>query len=245
MAFMLYSGQLFSPDEVDTHLSRYVKTPYCIPVSLSEPIAPDGYGVVTVNGIEVSEGGQIYDIGMKYLMVPVGEVFRDYDSECIVSLSGFKALSGEKFEPFSFTLKSEKRRVQDPAYEEHDSKALEAAREGIVLLKNDGNVLPLKPDSVLNCFGSGLHTYRITSTGASFINPRWRPNFIQSVSEHSSFTINKELSDLYWTLKDVTPDESVLTAVKEKKRHGNHFYFPSLRRNAGQPTDKGAVLPFR
>lgn len=48
---------------------------------LSQPIAEDGYGTITVEGVEIPRGTQfLMDVVVKMhcLMVPVGSVAREY-----------------------------------------------------------------------------------------------------------------------------------------------------------------------
>ena len=108
------------------------------------------------------------------------------------------------------------RRHSDPAYARHDETALEAAREGMVLLKNDNHVLPLAADAAISCFGSAQYMFRNTSTGAGLINPRWQANFHQALAEHSRFAVNEAISGLYQRLQDVTPTEEQLKAAVQK-----------------------------
>ena len=93
---------------------------------------------------------------------------------------------------YNFTKK-----IADLNYAEHDEQALNAAREGIVLLRNENAVLPLKNDIVLNCFGEGQNHFCITASGAPEINPRWKPTFMEAVADYSDFTINGELAEFY------------------------------------------------
>lgn len=236
---MSYDGLPFSPDDIDNHLARYEKIPFGIEVHLSEKLAQDGYGSITINGKESERAGIIYDdeFCIKSLLVPLGGSQLDYDRDYSICFTGFKGVSGEYFEPYTLNIHTEKKRVQDMAYAEHDAKALEAAREGIILLKNDDNVLPVKEDNVLNCFGAGQFMYRITATGASLINPRWRPDFMQAVGEHSSFSLNEEVSALYRELKDTVPDGDILARAKEK----SDMAFIFLSRHSGEMNDNRPV----
>ncbi len=206
-------------DQIEGKYSAFAKVPYAIPVRMSKPLAENGYGKVTVDGIEVSKGKCFFMdvvIKMHCILIPVGEVAHEYDRDYTLKLSGFVAQDGTSFKEQTFKFRTLPRGQKNPQYAAHDEVALEAAREGIVLLKNEGNVLPLKRDSVLNCFGAAQFMFRNTSTGASLIKPRWQANFHQSVQEHSAFTINEEISGLYHCLKDVLPTQAQLEWAKEK-----------------------------
>lgn len=206
-------------DQIEGRYSAFVKVPYALPVRLSKPLAENGHGTITVNGQPVSKGTCFFmDVMVKMhcMLVPVGEVATQYGKEYTISFSGFTAADGTPFRNQSFQFRTLPRGVKDPAYAHHDEIALQAAREGIVLLKNEGKALPLKKDSVLNCFGAAQFMFRNTSTGASLIKPRWQANFHQSVQEHSFFTVNEEISMLYRCLKDVVPTYAQLEQAKAK-----------------------------
>lgn len=234
---MLPIEKTYDPDRIDGMLSAFSKLPRAIQVSLMAPLADDGYGRVTVDGIELSKGEQINAVGFYMLLIPVGEVAREYDRTYTVKLEGFKAKNGMKFPACSFKLKTVSRKVQDPAYAEHDEQTLIAAREGMVLLKNEGGILPLQPGSVLNCFGAAQHMYRISATGASMINPRWKPNFLQAVADHSSFVLNRELSEFYKSDKAGSPEREMLLRAKEKSDVAVIF----ISRHSGEMQDNRPI----
>ncbi|OAB43535.1 glycosyl hydrolase [Paenibacillus antarcticus] len=56
-------------------------------------------------------------------------------------------------------------------YEEHHDKAVEAAKRSIVLLKNDGNILPLGLDKKIAVIGDFAKNPRYQGAGSSLINP--------------------------------------------------------------------------
>ena len=208
-----------NPEIVDGKMNAFVKVPYGIQVRLSHPLGKDGYGRVTVDGIPISRG-KIFKLDMvikaDVLYLPVGEVAREFDREYTLELTGFKTAEGVPYPDCSFKIKTTAKSRPDPAFAENDEVALEAAREGMVLLRNEKGVLPLKEGAVLNCFGRGQYMYRNTSTGASMINPRWQPDFMDAIKEHSSFSVNEELSALYCYLQDVTPGGNMLEKAKEQ-----------------------------
>lgn len=204
---------------IEGKLSAFERVPYALEAKLSKPLAKDGYGTVTVDGIPVSRG-KTFSMDMivhvNYLLVPIGEVAREYGREYTVCFTGFVAENGAPFQDLTVKVKTTERDKQDPAYREHDEAALAVARESIVLMKNEGNVLPIPKDSCLNLFGSGQYLLRNASTGAAAINPRWQANYHESIREHSSFSVNEEVSALYERLQDVTPSAEILEAAKKK-----------------------------
>ena len=206
-------------DQIEGKYSAFAKVPYALPVRLSKPLAENGHGTIAVNGQPVSKGTCFFMdvvIKMHCMLVPVGEVATQYGKEYTISFSGFTAADGTPFRDQSFKFRTLPRGVKDPAYAHHDEIALQAAREGIVLLKNEDDVLPLKKDAVLNCFGSAQFMFRNSSTGASLIKPRWQANFHQSIQEHSDFLVNEEISNLYRCLKDIVPTQEQLAQAREK-----------------------------
>lgn len=181
-------NKMMNPDVIDGKFSAFEKVPYAIQVRMSKPLAEDGYGKVTVDGIEVEKGKAIFiDMVFKIhcLLIPIGEVARDYEKEYTVRLSGFVAEDGTPFEDTTLKVRTTARGKRDPAYKAHDKVALDAAREGMVLLQNKGNLLPLQERSMLNCFGSAQYMFRNTATGAGLINPRWQANFHQAIKEQA------------------------------------------------------------
>ena len=228
---MIPLRRIFEPDAIDDILSPYTRLCRYTALALSAPLAEDGMGTAAVDGVPLSGCEQVKAAGFTLLVVPVGEVAQDFDRKYRVTLRGFRARSGLPYLPCAFTLRTPPRRRPDPAYAEHDTRALEAAREGMALLRNDRAALPLVPDAPLNCFGIALHTFRISATGASRINPRWRPDFIQAVEEHSRFRLNRELADFYRRPGPPLPDEAMLgraramsgTAVAFISRHSGEM----------------------
>ena len=235
---MLAIERTFDPEVIDNKLTGFGKIPYSIQVSLMKGMAEGGYGKVTVDGIELSRGAVADAMGFKLLLIPVGEVARDYDKEYEVCITDFIAENGKKYADTKFKLKTTSRSIQDPAYAEHDEQALNAAREAMVLLKNEGNVLPLESNATLNCFGVAQHMYRITATGASLINPRWKPTFLQAIEDHSAFTMNEEISSLYKTLRMAVPTKEELERAKAK----NDTAIIMITRTSGEFQDNTIFL---
>ena len=237
LPLMLPLARSFDPDAVDDALlSSFGNTAGFVPVALLAPLAGNGMGRATVDGVELSACEAVTLFGFHLLLVPVGEAAREYGRRYRVELSGFRAKSGLPFPRCRFAIRTARRREPVTEYLERDGRALEAAREGMVLLKNDG-ALPLAPDSVLNCFGPGQHAYRISTVGASWINPRWRPGFIQSVRDHSSFRLNQALSDFYRHGGRGAPDDAML---EEARRQGDTALV-FITRRSGEMQDNRPV----
>ena len=92
-------------ERIDHRFNMYAKCAYTLPVRLSKPLAKDGYGRVTVDGIEISKGKTFtldLIVNWNCLLIPVGEVAREYDREYTVAFSGFVAADGSRFKNQSF-----------------------------------------------------------------------------------------------------------------------------------------------
>ena len=236
----ILEGKELNLDCIEGRFAAFAKHPYAVILRLSQPIAEDGYGVITVDGVEIPKGTQFLMnvvIKMNCLMVPVGSVVREYGKEYTMKLTGFKGKDGKPFPDTTLKFKTVERPRRDRKYDDHDEVAIQAAREGMVLLRNENNVLPLQENTVLNCFGSAQYMFRNTATGAGLINPRWQANFHQSIEEHSSFRVNREVSDLYLELQDVVPSEAVLNQAKEQ----SDTAIILVSRHSGEFSDNRAV----
>ena len=237
LPLMVPLARSFDPEAVDNRLSCFAHVTGFVPVALLAPLAEDGMGVATVDGVPLSGCEAVTLFGFHLLMVPVGEVAHGEGRRYRVTLSGFRARSGLPFPRCSFTIRTARRRMPVSEFLHRDEQALIAAREGMVLLKNDNRALPLPEDAVLHCFGHGQHAWRISTTGASWINPRWRPGFVRSVEEHSSFRLNRALSDFYRRADRGAPGEAMLR--KARAMGGAALVF--ITRTSGEMQDNRPV----
>ena len=72
---------------------------------------------------------------------------------------------------YNKTVYEDKEKVEKIIFEENYKLALEAAEEGIVLLKNKNNVLPLKEDKKFLIVGDMFENIRFQGSGSSLLNP--------------------------------------------------------------------------
>ncbi len=177
-------------------------------------------------GAPIISGGHI--IGL-----PVRKKCREYDREYTITYQGAKGMLGVKVPPFTFTLKTLPKVNPGDMFPEHDTLTLQAAREGAVLLKNEGNVLPLGAGARLNVFGKGGPTYRLGCVGAGKINPRYGIRLEEGITSYSSLELNQELFDFYRNeTNDLPPADILARAVQN-----SNVAVVVLTRGAGESQD--------
>jgi len=201
-------------DEDVGRFSIYTRLEGCVTVAALARVRP-GCGEAVVDGVPLSRWESVDLKGVTLLFLPLSEVAPDYGQCCRVVLRGFRTPGGAPFPRCAFSVNVLPRRQAVPDFDAHDMAALEAAREGMVLLRNQNDVLPLPGDSPLNCLGSAQHWWRSSMAGASRINPRHRPNFHQAVAEHSRFRVNAALSEFYRSARhNEMPGDELLAGAR-------------------------------
>ncbi|MFF2889165.1 beta-glucosidase [Paenibacillus sp. NPDC057967] len=75
---------------------------------------------------------------------------------------------------------------------EHHKAAQEAAEESIVLLKNEGNILPLTPNNKVAIIGEFAREPRYQGAGSSIVNPAILENTLDGLKESGLFSIGFE-----------------------------------------------------
>ena len=226
----------FDPGADTDRFSTFTRMPGLLPVIALAPVAP-GQGRATVNGVELTAWDSADIHGIHLLFLPVGEVAFEHDGRWRVTLEGFQTPDGRRFPRCAFWIRTTKRRQRRSAYDPHDEQALNAAREGMVLLRNENGALPLAKDAVLNCLGRGQHLWRTSAAGASRINPRWSPGFHQAVAEHSAFRVNDELARFFRDPRSGVPDAALLERARERSDAALVF----IERHSGEMIDNRAI----
>ena len=165
----------------------------CLVVRFTKEMNENIYGQVTYQN-EALPQGLIKKIdaagGMQMFGIPVRHICTEYDKDYEFKVEGFADVDGNYMEPQLITVHTTARPDIDIAYAEHDAVALEAAREGIVLLKNENQTLPISPTSSLSVYG--MNQFRLGAVGAGKINPRYYLDFKRAVNECSQFTISED-----------------------------------------------------
>ena len=119
----------------------------------SKPINPDIPGLVNVDNIPLSR----YVLktmsllgGMWVIGIPVRGYVTTPGKTYAIHIEGFTDTDGNQMQPQDISVFCEKSDPPLPKYSEHESIALRAASEGIVLLKNENHALPLMQGCSLN-----------------------------------------------------------------------------------------------
>lgn len=124
---------------------------------------------------------------MQLLGICVRDICTEYDRNYTFRLIGFRDMDGNVMEPVDYVITTEPFQKMDETYAEHDAFALKAAEEGIVLLKNENNVLPLASKEHINVVGADA--FRISAVGAGKINPRYAVRLPKALEE-SGFVLD-------------------------------------------------------
>ena len=133
----------------------------------------------------------------------------------MLHIEGVEDVDGNVMKPMEFKIHTLPKSQIDPEHQERDEVTLEVAREGIVLLKNEGNILPLGENAKINVFGSGFAKFRVGCSGAGRINPRYMIRLFDGIEKYSSIQMNEELKTIYRTATDNIPEEDILTRAKK------------------------------
>lgn len=218
--FLAFGELTYDLNEVDhRYYLRDHRIVGCITLMCTRPMDMEHPGKALLDGEELPECyyyvmNQPQHGNPTSVCIPIRGIANEYDREYTLRLEHFKDVNGIELEPFEITLRTLPRQKVDKNYEEHDAVALQAAREGMVLLKNEGQVLPIAAEATLNLFGSGLTNYRISAIGAGRIKLRFARNLREAIQENSSFRMNEELDALYALAQNRIPDKDVLERAK-------------------------------
>ena len=94
--------------------------------------------------------------------------------------------------------------ITEETSDEATALCTEIAEEGIVLLKNEGNTLPIAGGN-LNVFGWASTNPCYGGTGSGSLSDAYETVSLLQGLEHAGFTLNKELSDFYTTYRADRP----------------------------------------
>lgn len=191
----------------------------CLILMWAKPMNPDVSGKITLDGKEISRyvlTSMALMGNMWILGVPLRGHVTEYEKEYTLHVEGFADTDGNVMNPQDFTVKGAERVQPEECYAEHEKIALQAATEGIVLLENKGNLLPLREGTLINLFGKGIHQFRNGAVGAGKITPRYSVDLKEAIRESDVFSLNEDLVEFYSCDEDSIPDEEMLDAAQKK-----------------------------
>lgn len=213
----------------------------CIFMAFSKQMDPGRKGKAYIDGQELQEcplKTLKFATGVWMLGVPVRGYVNEYGKTYNLRIEGFYDTDGNEMIPFEAVVKCTDKALPQTKYAEHEAIALEAAREGIVLLKNNARTLPVAGKAVLNIFGKGIHQFRTSAVGAGKINPRYSVDLLEALEE-SELEYNRELVDFYRCDKDILPPETLIAAAKAKSDIGVVMITRATGENLDNSTAKG------
>lgn len=212
----------------------------CMVFLWSKPMDSSVMGKVTVDGKEMRGCVLQYMPIMHFwiLGIPLRGAVTEYEKPYALHVEGFTDADGNMMEPADMAVTGPEKVAPDPKYAEHEQVALQAAREGIVLLRNERNALPLKPGT-LNLFGQAVHQFRITAVGAGKINPRYSVNFLEAVRSSQDFSLNEELVEFYGSGTNELPGLEALKRAVELSDTAIFFISRASGENQDQSSAKG------
>ncbi len=89
-------------------------------------------------------------------------------------------------------------KLEEKPYAPLAATARRAAAEGSVLLKNDGNILPLSKDNVISLFGRTQVDYNKSGTGSGgLVRVEYTINILDGIRANPKLTLNNELTEQY------------------------------------------------
>lgn len=186
----------FSYDIDDVDGSMYMlehRFSGCLIVKFSKRMDEAVYGKVTCNG-EVLPQGLVKTIktagNMQMCGIPVRKLLAEYDTVYELIVEGFQDMNGNVMKPQTIAVHTLPKPISDLSYEAHDEVALRAAEEGIVLLKNENHLLPLKSDEEVCLWGA--EQFRTGTVGAGRINPRYSIGLKRGIAEYSCLELSEK-----------------------------------------------------
>ncbi len=106
--------------------------------------------------------------------------------------------------------------------EAHHDLARKAAEESIVLLKNEDNILPLKPGTKVAVIGDFAKTPRYQGAGSSLVNPTKQPEAILDVIGKSGLEVTAYEQGY---IRNKKPNEKLMKAAVEAARNAEVVLF--------------------
>lgn len=122
-----------------------------------------------------------------------------------------------------------------PDLKSHAIIARETASEGIILLKNDGNTLPLSRNKRVALFGQGSYKgFLAQGIGSGAVNMPYVINLCQGLT-NAGYQVDEEISELY---QDADEDINLSAAYAKRRAAKNDIAILTIKRNAGETADR-------
>lgn len=184
----------YDVDEVDSAVSMLDKClSGCLTLQFTKRMNETVCGQICCNGQELPEGKfrtlKMYQ-NTQQLAVPIRQLLTEYNKDYTLMIQGFCDMDGNVMPDQKIHIHTKPASKIEDSHKEHDEVALEAAREGIVLLKNDNHLLPLQENKGL--FVMGEENFRIAAVGAGKINPRYQIRLKRGIEEFSHFYLTED-----------------------------------------------------
>lgn len=241
---LLYNPQekiIYNIDDVDGHLFMLDRVfGGCIMFPFTKEMQPDS-GKVLLDGRPIKHVVKQLEVANNLWMLGIllrGNLV-DYGQEAILQVLDFMDTDGNKMDPIEIKVHAKEGEEPLSQYSDNEAVALQAAEEGIVLLKNEDATLPIIDNEVLNIFGKGLHEYRVCAVGAGKINPRYIIRLREAVLQDEQFHLNEELDIFYRNGEDAIPSDEILERAKKKSEYAIMVITRATGENFDNSSDKG------
>ena len=208
-------------------------------LTFSEPMALDG-GRVLLHGRPMDVIAHELSIGeyrCSVLAVDLAAVLHDYGQKAVLHIEGYRDRQGAEMLPAEISVYTPEKVFPEPRFAAHEQIALQAAQDGIVLLKNENGALPLREGETLNLFGKDLFTFRLCAVGAGKITPRYAVGLLEAAEAEREYPINRELLNFYACGENRIPDEELLKHAREQ----SDTAIIVLSRCSGENTDNSSA----
>ncbi|MGM9645658.1 MAG: glycoside hydrolase family 3 C-terminal domain-containing protein [Eubacteriales bacterium] len=118
-----------------------------------------------------------------------------------------------------------------------------AASEGIVLLKNEKNVLPLEKGETVSVFGRIQRDYYKSGTGSGgLVNVRYKSNILDSLRKNRNVKVNEELASIYEAWEKEHPFDNGKGWAQEPWCQEEMELDDKLVRDASKKSDKAIIV---
>ena len=121
--------------------------------------------------------------------------------------------------------------------------ARRAVAEGVVLLKNDKDVLPLKEGITISLFGRSQYNYYKSGTGSGgMVNTKYVIGVKEALESDKRFTLNQDLKALYDKWLQDNPFEAGMGWASEPWFQKEMVITPEIAKNAAKNSEVAIVL---